>query len=432
MDQNEQFDVLHVRLHAEARDTDVPASLSDDEARKAAQAAPVTRFIEVWTFARRLSVKTAEDPSGSQGTCPNCGAPFSGGASNQCEFCSSIVNSGSYDWVLIEITQGSEFSPRHAVEGVPTLRRDDPAFANEILEDRASLLFWKWIEAQVLRDESILAQVAAPRFVEELGRELSTLKSEGRQRVFVECAVGAVNLRRVESGDEADFASVEIRWSARVAVQAEGSGPGTPVSRPQRSVAVLTRKAGAKTQETHGLSTNRCPRCHAPLSDNGSTRCEFCSAELASGDADWVLDEWLSWETYCARFGEVRTRQATSPLERVPDEEERTRLLYLMAAMVAADKTIAPSELKALKLAAERWRVPWANVELALAAGPNLFDKLLASGSAEGETFLRELLTIALVDGRIDAKERRLLEAAAARVGHASKLAELIREASAR
>lgn len=34
--------------------------------------------------------------------CPNCGAPESDVASNACEFCDSVLNDGSYDWVLSE------------------------------------------------------------------------------------------------------------------------------------------------------------------------------------------------------------------------------------------------------------------------------------------------------------------------------------------
>lgn len=98
-----------------------------------------------------------------------------------------------------------------------------------------------------------------------------------------------------------------------------------------------------------------------------------------------------------------------------------------MAAMAMADGVVDASERKLLKMCSERWSVPWANVELALNAGPGLFDKLISRGSAEAETFLKELVAMALIDGKIDRKERKLLEAAAGHLGLGGRLDEFLR-----
>ena len=59
------------------------------------------------------------------------------------------------------------------------------------------------------------------------------------------------------------------------------------------------------------------------------------------------------------------------------DAAERQRLLYTMAAMAAADGNVDDRERRMLKLCAERWGVPYENVEMALNADPALFERLV-------------------------------------------------------
>jgi uncharacterized membrane protein YebE (DUF533 family) len=147
---------------------------------------------------------------------------------------------------------------------------------------------------------------------------------------------------------------------------------------------------------------------------------------LATGERDWVLTAVSSWEGFVARRG-TTPRGPAPAAAKVPDREERERLLYLMAAMAASDGVVDAKERQLLKLCAERWSVPWANVELALSSGPSLFDRLISRGSAEAESFLRELVQMALVDGKIDRKERKLLEAAAGHLGLGGRLDEFLK-----
>ena len=428
LEQNEFFDTVHVRVKASLRDDDAPANATDEQARALAMKKSPEPFTEVWSFVRKPGVQTKAGGDASQGKCPNCGAPFSGGAANTCEYCKAIVNSGNYDWVLAEITQGSEYAPTHeTAEGLAKARQTDPGLSTEALEDRASLAFWKWVEAQVTGDASHLAKVAAPPFVETLKGDLEALKAAGKRKVMLECAVGAVNTRRLSSQGGLDLASVEIRWSARIGVVGVGQKPPSLPSQPQRWVIVLQRKQGATTVTENGMATNRCPSCHAPLSDNGQPSCEFCGTLLASGDKDWVIQDFGGWEWWRTHLGQSVGSTPRPVAARVPDREERERLVYMMAAMAMADGVVDAKERKLLKMASDRWGVPWANVELALNAGPGLFDKLLSRGSAEAEAFLKELVQVALVDGKIDPKERKMLQAAAGHLGLGDRLQEFLR-----
>ncbi|RJS17621.1 hypothetical protein DRW03_26865 [Corallococcus sp. H22C18031201] len=442
--QSEWYDSVLVRVHARMRDTDVPASDSEAQAEAAARRAPLEPFTEVWTFVRKPGAKTRIGEDLYQGKCPNCGAPYQGGASNRCEFCQAVVNSGNYDWTLAEITQGVEHVRYHTtVDGLREARQADPALNLEMLEDRASLLFWKWIDAQSRGDARRLGKVAQPEAVTKLGGELDALAKQGRRRVFLECAVGAVDVRALEvNAGDFDRAQVEIRWSARMGVGPVNEAPPQLPTVPQRWIFTLARRHGATTNTATGMSTDRCPQCNAPLTDSAATTCEFCGAELGTGARDWVLASALPFEAWNARAGggyrDMERSQrpiprpggaAVSPsvgARAVTDVRERERLLYMMAAIAAADGEVSPAERRMLKLCSERWGVAWANVEMALGAGPQLFERLLPRGSPEAEIFLRHIVDIALVDGRIDRKERRMLETAAAHLGLEAELTQML------
>jgi len=425
LEQSEWFDTVHIRVKASMRDTDVPSTFSDDQAQVAAKKAALAPFVEVWSFVRKPGAQTKIGEDLYQGKCPNCGAPFEGGASNACESCGAVVNSGNYDWVLAEITQGMEFQRNDVgVEGLAKARQTDPALNSEMLEDRASLCFWRWVEAQSLSKASVLSKVATPEFQARLDAELLALAAQHRRKVFLECAVGSVQTRAVQPVEGMDFAHVEIRWSARLGLGPVNEKPPQLPTVPQRWVFTLTRKVGATTHAEAGMATNRCPQCNAPASDNASTSCEFCGAELATGEHDWVLCDAVLWEEWRAS---TSSRARPGANAQVVDRSERERLLYMMAAMAIADGVVDEKERALLKMCSQRWNVPWANVDLALKAGPNLFERLVGKQTPEAENFLRELVNLAMIDGKIDRREKKMLEAAAVHLGLSQQLPGMLK-----
>lgn len=429
LEQNESYDSVHIRVTAQLCDSESPATATDEEALAAARKKKPEQFIEVWTFLRKPGAVTKVEGDVSQGKCPNCGAPFEGGAANTCEFCGAIVNSGNYDWVLAEITQGSQFQPHPMTpDGLVKARQSDPTLTTEALEDRASLVFWKWVESQSLADAGRLAKVATPGFQDEVKGGIEHLAKQGKQKFFVECAVGGVNAQQLTQADGKDIAAVEIKWSAKIGIGPKGTKPPALPSQPQRYVMLLERAIGAKSSADNGMSTNRCPQCAAPLTDNGQPSCEFCGTLLSSGERDWVMRDFGSWEWWRSKGGQPATSRAAPAAAKVPDREERERLVYMMAAMAMADGVVDEGERKLLKMASDRWGIPWANIELALNAAPgSLFDKLIQKGSSEAESFMKELVTVAMADGKIDSKEKKMLEVAAGHLGLAGRLGEFLK-----
>jgi hypothetical protein len=393
LERTSAFDTLHVRIRAQARDLDVPLSLSPDEAMAQARRAPLEPFTEVWSFVRRPGTRSRTDGALLPGKCPNCGAPFDGGAAGNCTYCAAIVNSGAYDWVLAEITQGVEAgSAPVEVPGLDVLRSADPALSLEVLEDRASLLFWGWIDGQSRGEPRRMAKLATSDFLAEMSADIAALRGRQRTRVFLQAAVGSVAVRDIEGGPVTTLAQVEIRWSARMGVVSEGAAPGTLATLPQRWIFTLARKAGVKTDQARGMATARCGNCGAPLGDSVQPTCEHCGVTLNDGAHDWVLSRAEPFEVWAARSRAQPTPQAAAPVsaaaarDTVLDAAERQRLLYTMAAMAAASGGVDDRERRMLKLCAERWGVPYENVELALNADLALFERLVPPPGPGGET----------------------------------------------
>ena len=433
LEQSEWFDTVHLRVRAQMRDTDVPATASDAQSHAAAQRVPVEAFTEVWSFVRKPGAKTKLGEDLYQGKCPHCGAPFNGGATNVCEYCKAVVNSGNYDWTLSEITQGVEHVPHNPkVEGLLEARTADPALNLETLEDRTSLIFWRWIAAQSHSEARELAKLATPTYVAALGAQFDALRKQNKRKVFLECAVGGVIVRALHPAQgEYDEAHVEIRWSARLGVVGLDQRPPQFPPLPQRWVFVLARKAGAVTRTDNGLSTNRCPQCNAPLSDSLSTTCDYCGTELAHGERDWVLREALSWDAW--RGADTRrdhvpvpTKGARTSTDGVLDAGERERLLYVMAAVANADGAVDEKERALLRMCAQRWSVDWPKIESALNMGIDSASISVPRGSPEAESVLRAVVQMALVDGRVDRKERQMLASVAHHLGLEQRLDALI------
>lgn len=56
-----------------------------------------------WTLIRSKGVQTPKQIGVRMTECPNCGAPVNVNQSGQCEYCSSVLTSGEYDWVISAI-----------------------------------------------------------------------------------------------------------------------------------------------------------------------------------------------------------------------------------------------------------------------------------------------------------------------------------------
>jgi hypothetical protein len=270
------LDVVHVRLTAQARDTEVPWTANDDQIRKALAAVRVQPYTEIWTIVRKSGAQSK--PGGFQvgQACPGCGGPLAGGSTIKCRYCGALVCSGEHDWVLAKITQLVEWRPTFPRPlALASLRAADPGVAAEALEDRASWVFWKWIEAGRAGQPGALRRFASPAALAS-GAGIETTRGA------VDVALGGAQILDVtKSGaDGFDHVAVRIMWSARFG--------GSPQPTPCRTILRLARRSGVQSKLS--MTALVCQGCGAPLSENESSKCEHCGAELAAGDGAWVLE----------------------------------------------------------------------------------------------------------------------------------------------
>jgi hypothetical protein len=267
-----KWDTVHVKMVGQARDADVPANLTPAQAAEKAKHSPLVRYQEVWSFLRKRGMKSKNGVPALEGRCPNCGADLPISDVVRCEYCKAVVNSGEHDWVLAEITQPEEWRPwmtNAEIEGFAELQSKDAAVSRQELEDRASVVFWKWIEARVTG-----SRVRLERFC------LSPGQPPADRAQLAQVAVGSSELVYFESDGSVDHCHVEITWSASF----DGAQPVNQVNR-----VVLARAANATSKG--GLNSLDCPNCRGPLADSDLAKCNFCGEPLAGGKHEWSLQE---------------------------------------------------------------------------------------------------------------------------------------------
>lgn len=272
------WDTVHVKIVGEARDADVALSLSEADAQKKVKSAPLSQYHEVWSFVRRRGKSSKNGVPALEGKCPSCGAELPLSEVVKCEYCQAVVNSGEHDWVLAEITQPEEWRADPAVgelPGLEELRARDASVSRQELEDRGSVIFWKWIEARTSGKNTKLL-----RFCLEPPTDAATASVLALEHTKLsQVAVGSAELLGIDSDDTYDHAVIEVVWSASV-----GGKEPTPFKHAltlARSISIVSKR---------GLSSLDCPVCGGQLANSDDVNCSYCGTELSGGKHEWALE----------------------------------------------------------------------------------------------------------------------------------------------
>ena len=430
----------------------------------------VESFTEFWTFVRRGGVTSLKDKPGLlEGNCPNCGAAVAAksadgkaisiGGSAKCAACKSLLHSGALDWVLTEITQAtaSEVDKYGAEASVQTYQENDPGFCPEHIEDRASVIFWRWAKSQRLGDIAPLRKVATPEFCESsVGDFKAQTDATGRRGFMGRCAVGAVDMLGVLPGkadSEWDRAVVRLEWSGtRLAVK-----PGTretstvPGGGLSVTIATLIRRKGMKSDPGVGLSSSHCPSCGAAQSDDAADACAYCATVLNDGQADWVLSGFHNSNSAEARavvaelnpnWGK-REEPATggdsshaSTMELAPTSV--TGMIGWLAQVIAEDGVVTDEELRLFQATCENHSIPTRESEAILAGAKSGSGGTIPSPANPREAirWLQALAETVADHGKLAAEDQQLMKLAAVKLGLSDadvrRIAKLVRSQSLR
>ncbi len=393
-------------------------------------------FTEYWTFLRRQGAvtKSAGNPQGLlEGHCPNCGAALndtSGDAQHQgqhadCPYCGALLRSGEHDWVLCEITQAMEWegSSQEDATGADTIRKSDPDFSVQQLEDKVSVMFWRQRMSYRAGNTKLLRSfVTEPCLAYETESLKKMVRPDGNRWYYGECAVGGIRTLGFLTEKDVDRALVEVSWAGREFRVQDGvhkRWQGNAIQ--ARYIFILERTHGASSESAKGFSSAHCPHCGAPEESDANGMCVYCGEPLKDEKRDWLLAQALPWS-------DERTTHLVSLLRASEKHEQdfgigkglpaAQGMLSWATAMVLADGEVTVEETQQLQKLALKFGLPPESVETLIDASRcgNL-QPPQPENNEQARKWLTTMADIALADGKIQREEARLLQQMGNRLG---------------
>ncbi|MCP4129723.1 MAG: DUF2207 domain-containing protein [bacterium] len=272
---SEEYLSLHVMLRASAKDVTVPIDMPDEEAQKKLQNSRPIEFTEIYSFTRKKSAKSNADINMLKNQCPSCGTiPDNFSEVNRCESCGAIYNSGEYDWVLSEITQEEEWeSPSmHSVDPLNQTQAKNLTINRQMIEDRASYLFWRWIYARARGDKTLVNRDAAEKFLNSFNPSKEYIR---------EPVVGAVDLKAMSLVEKNQLSAfVFVKWSCSFAENKE----------PEFHASQLNITIDVGVENSYGFADHSCDSCGGPLPETDALKCDYCGGDLPVVVNDWLIE----------------------------------------------------------------------------------------------------------------------------------------------
>ena len=295
------FDVLTVELNSSSTEYRVSlnsgAYLSGD--RKAA-----TR-IEYWTLVRAHGAKPTAALQGLEADrCPNCNAAIAIDSLGHCLACNAAIRSGQYGWVLLEIVQAGESGQPDAntLENIQRYQSTkDPYFNVQHIHDRTAVVFWRKVTADREGQVAYLHKFASPDFCQNYQQHLQ-FDHEDKRSFFGDCKLGRVSVLGVIEDTSVDYCIVQVQSFAYRYSQHNGDLPQKRPKWHRRShLMIWMRKHDVTTHIERCLCSLHCPHCGAPDESFADPICSSCSQPLNLGDYDWILVDYLPFNSSAAK-----------------------------------------------------------------------------------------------------------------------------------
>ena len=419
---DKMFDTITVKITASAVDYRV----SPEGEYLSGSRVPET-FTEYWSFLRRPSAKTIEGGGLIEGACPNCGAPLKLNERAQCRACDSLVKSGEYDWVLTEITQACEWSVKEHKEipGVSKISETDSGFSIQHIEDKASVIFWRHIESLRRGTVDPIRKMATDNFGKSVSKKLAP-KQDGTRIIPGNCAVGSVETDGIFLDDDLDRAIVCIHWSSMNCLK-EKDGDLKRLSGSSIKVHyyILRRKHGVSSDLKHAVSSSHCSNCGASAQASDANACEYCGTVMNTGSHDWVLEQIGT--VYDQKIKDLRARLSAPAIDQMLEELKSeirgcprggVEMAAWMIHVMLADQDIDQKEEKLIVNYADKNEIPMPKIEeMITAARENTLKVSKPDTEDEALTWIREMVRMAMANGFIDKRERKVIMLLGRKIG---------------
>ncbi|TGL16344.1 transport protein [Leptospira levettii] len=269
MSMESEYLTLHLKIKCKTKDKTFPKQTSELEIQNQLNNETYSFYEEIHSYTRKITTQTKPNIDLIHNLCPSCGATakFSH-ATNKCEYCGGIYNSGEADWVLTEITQLVEWDELKSKNGMELQN----GFAKQLLEDRASAVFWKYIHYQSFPNSEFLKR-------DSLDESYKQLAGPGKSPIHSP-VIGSCHLVHLDLKSKPQKMTCEIRWS--------GSRKKGLIPEHRRSrlhLVLLTERT-----KTLGFSEESCHHCGAPLPEIDSSVCSYCKETIPEKVNDWLFD----------------------------------------------------------------------------------------------------------------------------------------------
>lgn len=302
-------------------------------------------FIEFWTFIRR---KEARGDLYSSVKCPGCGAPLEEENLDvvSCPYCGNLLNNGSYDWILSEITQSDDWAAsnkglrkKEQVAAKIQAQMDNEDFSVQLLEDKASNAWFHMRSALTQGKPGEMARFVSEELYEKLLQEQKK-ETLAYSRIYLNHA----SLIAADYRGERARLFVLIKSSYQRVRLESGKKPLLldPYMSSHQEVLLMERDrnpAGSRGS----LYADRCPSCGEAVQNGEAIKCPSCGEAYNSGKRDWVITKILSMQEYTEETRKTDIHLAVDDLDGL--YHIRDYAMNNLIFMIAADGVFAKEEI---------------------------------------------------------------------------------------
>jgi uncharacterized tellurite resistance protein B-like protein len=261
--------------------------------------------------------------------------------------------------------------------------------------------------------------------MEKYSRDFKTLE-DGKHKFPADAAVGAVDVYKIISGDDFDSVNVRVRWSGHYEKKEIPSlvSPDFEKSRVYTHEFKLIRRAGVKTSAKNVLTSVHCPGCGAPEIKSDTGYCEYCHTPLNDGGRDWVLNDIQPFMVKTPIHPDSYVREEKSPknpLEKgsLLSAADNESIIFCCVNLMQADGVIDPKEEELLKSMAASKGISEEKLKMIInSVSANEVEISLPNTMAGASEFLRCMVLMCLMDGKVTTEERTLLNNLATKMGY--------------